>query len=534
MIARELDAQTPYGLSPGSGEIRFSMAADAIRYRRQRSGSEAASRSSARHERHACGASITRSISPSRRAAAGGADRGRDLAVRAAGPPACRASRSRASCLGRAAGRRRTGCGPAAGDRPAPRSASPPISRCSTRDRDRSPAGGVPPSRRRIERRRASCRARGAWRASAAGRALDRCARARERGRSPAIGLILLSRRHRARVAALRLSGRARPDASGSSGCRPASRRSAPAIFPRASKVEGNDEVARLAASFNRAAARIEELVDAHRLLLAQCLARIAHAAVAHPARHRAASAEAGSEIQGRAEPRHRRARLADRRNPAGEPARHDQGAVADARECRPAGAGRGKKARARYDDCVRRGRAGDRHRRSGDLLARLVRNLLDNAAQHGAPPLRVERRIADGGQALIDVIDAGAGIPAAERERVFVPFYRLPGERKGAGLGLSLVRQIARLHGGDVSVVARPDAASTMRVTLRRRGKSFGCGGRLIAVPDTAAASLRSRQLLPLRGMAGAGKPSSAASISAIRLSRSADHSRENGPRCR
>ena len=48
--------------------------------------------------------------------------------------------------------------------------------------------------------------------------------------------------------------------------------------------------------------------------------------------------------------------------------------------------------------------------------------------------------------------MDAGTGIPQAERERVFVPFYRLPGEAKGSGLGLSIARQIARLHGGEVA----------------------------------------------------------------------------------
>jgi signal transduction histidine kinase len=63
--------------------------------------------------------------------------------------------------------------------------------------------------------------------------------------------------------------------------------------------------------------------------------------------------------------------------------------------------------------------------------------------------------------------MDAGAGIPQAERERVFVPFYRLPGETKGSGLGLSIARQIVRLHGGDVIATSRPDSASTIRVAI-------------------------------------------------------------------
>jgi signal transduction histidine kinase len=54
--------------------------------------------------------------------------------------------------------------------------------------------------------------------------------------------------------------------------------------------------------------------------------------------------------------------------------------------------------------------------------------------------------------------------VPASERERVFTPFHRL-GQGKGAGLGLSLVRQIARLHGGDAVVVPRDQ--SCFRVSL-------------------------------------------------------------------
>ena len=66
-----------------------------------------------------------------------------------------------------------------------------------------------------------------------------------------------------------------------------------------------------------------------------------------------------------------------------------------------------------------------------------------------------------------LEVVDAGQGIPEAERERVFTPFQRLPGHAQGTGLGLSLVRQIARLHGGDVIVAPRADALSCFQVTL-------------------------------------------------------------------
>ncbi len=93
-----------------------------------------------------------------------------------------------------------------------------------------------------------------------------------------------------------------------------------------------------------------------------------------------------------------------------------------------------------------------------------MIRNLLENAKRHGTPPVRVTVARA-GARFTLDVADAGAGVPASERERVFTPFHRLGQDGKGAGLGLSLVRQIARLHGGDAVVVPRDQ--SCFRVSL-------------------------------------------------------------------
>jgi len=90
-------------------------------------------------------------------------------------------------------------------------------------------------------------------------------------------------------------------------------------------------------------------------------------------------------------------------------------------------------------------------------LLRRMLRNLLENAKRHGAPPIEVRvSRAGDGVE--ITVCDHGAGVPEAERERVFDPFYRHTGTRgiAGAGLGLALVRQIARRHGGEARCAPR------------------------------------------------------------------------------
>ena len=87
-------------------------------------------------------------------------------------------------------------------------------------------------------------------------------------------------------------------------------------------------------------------------------------------------------------------------------------------------------------------------------LLRRAVRNLLENAARHGGAGEVGARLALDGGDAVLQVLDRGPGVPPEQRERIFEPFYRLPGasEREGGvGLGLALVRSIAERHGGSV-----------------------------------------------------------------------------------
>ncbi|MFF0307881.1 sensor histidine kinase [Streptosporangium sp. NPDC004379] len=96
--------------------------------------------------------------------------------------------------------------------------------------------------------------------------------------------------------------------------------------------------------------------------------------------------------------------------------------------------------------------------------------NLLDNAAVHGADGHgRAEVTVtlsADGGTAVLSVRDGGPGIAPADRERVFTRFHRRAGS-PGSGLGLTLVRQQAALHGG-TAAVAEPGSTSGTRIEVR------------------------------------------------------------------
>jgi signal transduction histidine kinase len=109
-------------------------------------------------------------------------------------------------------------------------------------------------------------------------------------------------------------------------------------------------------------------------------------------------------------------------------------------------------------------------------MVKRMVRNLLVNARLHGGAQVSADVRTV-GATVLIAVEDDGPGVPEAERERIFAPFYRAPGPRPagdpGVGLGLSLVRQVARYHGGDVRFVARQPKGSRFEVTLPADGSA-------------------------------------------------------------
>jgi signal transduction histidine kinase len=107
-------------------------------------------------------------------------------------------------------------------------------------------------------------------------------------------------------------------------------------------------------------------------------------------------------------------------------------------------------------------------------MIKRMLRNLFTNARNHGQGGVIRAQLDQHPEQAIIAVEDDGPGVPLGERERIFAPFYRPPGPRPpgdtGLGLGLALVRQVARYHGGDVCYVPRQPQGSRFEVRLPRQ----------------------------------------------------------------
>ncbi len=104
----------------------------------------------------------------------------------------------------------------------------------------------------------------------------------------------------------------------------------------------------------------------------------------------------------------------------------------------------------------------GQRSRGDGAALERVVTNLIQNAIEHGGEHVSV--RVTG---ATVEVEDNGPGIPAEERERVFEPFHRLRPRSTGSGLGLNLVQQVVKRHGGRVTIVAAEGGGTIARVEL-------------------------------------------------------------------
>jgi two-component system sensor histidine kinase BaeS len=108
----------------------------------------------------------------------------------------------------------------------------------------------------------------------------------------------------------------------------------------------------------------------------------------------------------------------------------------------------------------------------SGDpvRLRQALDNLLANALVHSGTDALVSITAVgapDGGAVLLSVSDAGIGIPEFVHERIFAAGERLDPDRPGSGLGLALVRAIAKAHGGQVSVASEPGAGATFTIVL-------------------------------------------------------------------
>lgn len=230
-------------------------------------------------------------------------------------------------------------------------------------------------------------------------------------------------------------------------------------------EVEGHDEIAKLAQSFNNAAEKIQALVQSQKMLLAN---------TSHELRTPLARIRMGVEMLSKGDSAERRAAL-----------QSDVGELDDlidelilmtktdtvssktdfepfdlmalvAEEC------------ARYPDCVFAGPSievdGDRR-----MIQHALRNLLDNAYKHGEAPVcvTVEGR---GHAAVIDVQDSGSGIPEDEHDSLFEPFQRGKGKQNvpGNGLGLALVKKVVDAHYGTIKIIR--DASATISVSLPTR----------------------------------------------------------------
>jgi len=233
--------------------------------------------------------------------------------------------------------------------------------------------------------------------------------------------------------------------------------------------VQGSDEVGYLARRFNHSAERIEQLVNSHKSLLANA---------SHELRSPLARIRMGLELM----------------NPAGSMARDeiarnigeldqlideillasrldaDEADIGTVESVDLVGLAAEECARAGAELDLAEGDAASVETRGvARLLRRVVRNLLENGRRYGHGEISVTVR-REGERAVLRVSDRGPGVPPALRERIFEPFYRLPGasEREGGvGLGLALVRSIAQRHGGTVACEGREGGGAVFVVSL-------------------------------------------------------------------
>ena len=236
---------------------------------------------------------------------------------------------------------------------------------------------------------------------------------------------------------------------------------------------DGNDEVAFLARRFNNAAERIEALLNSHKSLLANA---------SHELRSPLARIRMSLELSGLAQSSPQRNEISrsiseldeliseillasrlDASQLSPEPFESVDLTGLAAEECARSNAELGLSATGQ--SIVLPG--------SPRMLRRLIRNLLENARRYSPGGVTLDLTLLGKGsqqRAVIMVNDRGPGVPADQRERIFEPFYRLPGASErdgGVGLGLSLVRSISKHHGGSARCEAREGGGATFVVEL-------------------------------------------------------------------
>lgn len=250
--------------------------------------------------------------------------------------------------------------------------------------------------------------------------------------------------------------------------------------------VQGHDEVADLSARFNAAAERIEGLMTSQKSLLANA---------SHELRSPLARIRMGLELMetpATDTPLRQRTRAEILRNMNELDQLIDEILLASRLDAKEADLGMVEAVDwvgLCAEECARVGAVLDvpqglaqlESQGVAKLLRRMVRNLLENARRYGATDaashagleqapsivLTLSRQEA---QVHLQVCDRGPGVPVAWRERIFEPFFRLPGASErvgGVGLGLSLVKSIAERHGGRVTCADRPGGGACFRLVL-------------------------------------------------------------------
>ena len=234
---------------------------------------------------------------------------------------------------------------------------------------------------------------------------------------------------------------------------------------------QGKDEVASLAQGFNIAAQRVQELLQSHKSLLANA---------SHELRSPLTRIRMGLELIGSQPGPEFRNEIA--RNIQELDQLIDEILLASRLDASEADMGTVEAVDLvgiAAEECARADAEFDLSREDADLvvqgvsklLRRVMRNLLENARRHAAGEVLVGLQ----GQTnvvVLTVCDHGPGVPAEFRDRIFQPFFRLPGATErdgGVGLGLALVKSIVQRHGGSVGCEAAPGGGACFVVKLPR-----------------------------------------------------------------